>query len=253
MTVRRNPGPDDDADDHIPDAPGRWQHPSEVGLAERGRTDRRRSSVIAVGLVLSGIGLLVSGVMLGSMDADDEPDDVVADRIEKSVVNIVVDDEGVSSTVTGLVLDDQGHLVVPASTLEGADEIWARCVDGKMQRSDVVARDDEQDLAVVKVASPAGRPVELSSTAPEPGVAVLAVAAVPGGITTSDATVGTSGSSTPADRFHAEPASATAQTALVFDRDGALMGMSTRPSTGSQVEVRSAAGMLSAAQRLLER
>ena len=254
MTVRRDPGAEDGADDDLPSgAPQRWQHPSEVGLAVRGRTDRRRSAVIAAGVLLGGLGLLVSGVLLGSMDHAEDADDDVADRIEASVANVVVVEDGVSATVTGLVLDDEGHLVVRATSLGRAEEIWARCADGTMEAASVVARDDTQDLAIVRIESPAGRPPEVSDAMPEPGLDVLAVDAVPGAVTTTEAVVAPSDASTPADRFHAEMTGAGAGPTLVFDVDGALLGMSTHGSdAGHAVEVASAAGMIGAAHRLLE-
>ncbi len=258
MTDRRNPDPGehaDDADDtpdHRTGGPQRWQHPSEVGLAVRGRSDRRRSAVIVAGLLLGGVGLLVSGVLLGSMD-DAETDDVVADRIEHSVANVVVVQDGVGSTVTGLVLDHDGHLAVRAGALRGAEEIWARCADGQMESASVVAVDPDKDLAVLRLAAPAGRPAQVSEAVPRPGMDVLAVDAVPGAVNTVEATVTTSTSTTPSDRFHAELGSIDDGASLVFDRDGHLMGMSAAGQGAAVVEVRSAAAMMGAARRLLER
>ena len=251
MTIRRNPGPDDDADDRSGPS-HQWRHPSEVGLAVRGRSDRRRSAVIATGLVLGGVVVLVSGVLLGSMDDPDEPDDVVEHRIEQVVANVVVvDDDGVSSTVTGLVIDDEGHIAASADAVRGAEEIWARCADARMVAASLVAHDD--DLAVLRLSSPAGRPVEVSEAVPSPGLDVLAVGAVPGAVSRAEATVSASDPSTPSDRFHAELASPDDGASLVFDADGRLMGMSTSGPGAAVVEVRTAAGMLGAAHRLLER
>ncbi len=253
MTIRRNPGPDDDADDRHGPSP-QWRHPSEVGLAVRGRSDRRRSTLIATGLVLGGVVVLVSGVLLGSMDDHDGPDDVVEHRIEQAVANVVVvDDEGVSSTVTGLVIDDEGHIAARADALRGAEQIWARCADARMEAAAVVAVDEDQDLAVLRLSSPAGRPVEVSEAVPSPGLDVLAVDAVPGAVSTTEATVSASDPSTPSDRFHAELASPDDGASLVFDADGRLMGMASSRRGSGVVEVHSAAGMLGAAHRLLER
>lgn len=252
MTIRRNPGPGDDADDR-PGPPPQWRHPSEVGLAIRGRTDRRRSTVIAVGLLLGGVAVLVSGVLLGSMDDEDEPVDVVEDRIEHAVANVVVVDEGISTTVAGLVVDDDGHVLVRAGSLQHADEIWARCADARMVTATVVASDEAEDLAVLRLSSPQGRPVEVSEVVPRPGLEVLAVDAVPGAVVARAATVAASAPSTPPDRFHAEMASPDDRVSLVFDVDGDLMGMSTGGDASSVVELRSASAMVGAAHRLLER
>lgn len=253
MTDRPDPGPEGDAD--LPaGAPQRWQHPSEVGLAQRGRTDRRRTTAIAAGVLLGGLGLLVYGVMLGTMDhADERPDTSVADRIEQSVANVVIVTDGMSATTTGLVLDEGGHLLVSAADLRGADEIWARCADGHLESASLVAVDDDEDLAVVRISSPAGRPAELSEHLPEPGTGVVAADAVPGAVTVGDATVVASTASTPPDRFHAELASPRTGTALLFDEHGALLGLTTTASDdGAPVEVRTAADVLGTARRLIE-
>ncbi len=257
MTDRRNPDPDDDAVRLGPSQ--RWQHPSEVGLAVRGRTDRRRSTILVTGLLLGGVSLLVSGVLLGSMDHGEGGDDLTEDRIEHAVVNVVVVEDGISSTATGLVIDRDGHVAVRAGALRDADEIWARCADARMDAATVIAVDEDEDLAVLRLSSPGGRPAEVSEAVPRPGMDVLAVDAVPGAVTTVDATVTASGTSTPPDRFHTELASSGHSASLVFDVHGHLMGMSSgghgvadEPGA-SVVEVHSAAGMIGAAQRLLER
>ena len=203
--------------------------------------------------MLGGVVVLVSGVLLGSMDDHDGPDDVVEHRIEQAVANVVVvDDEGASTIVTGLVIDDQGHVAARAGALRGAEEIWARCADARMESASVVAVDEEHDLAVLRLSSPAGRPAEVSEAVPRPGLDVLAVGAVPGAVTTAEATVSGSDPSTPADRFHAELASPDDRASLVFDVDGRLMGMSSNGPGATVVEVHSAAGMLGAAHRLLD-
>ena len=183
---------------------------------------------------------------------DTDPDDPVMHRIEQSVANVVVVDDGVAATVTGLVLDHDGHLAVRAGALRGSDEIWARCADGRMESASVVAVDADQDLAVLKLSSPAGSPAEVSEAVPRPGMDVLAVGAVPGAVNTAEATVTTSASTTPPDRFHAELESTADGASLVFDPDGHLMGMSASDGGSVVVEVHSAARMVSTARRLLE-
>ena len=217
----------------------------------RGRTDRRRTAIVAAGVLLGGLGLLVSGAWLGSMDDDGEGGDVTS-RIEESVANVVVVDEGVSTTTTGLVLDHDGHLVVSASALGGADEIWARCADGRMESATVVAMDEAQDLAVVRIDAVAGRPATVAPMVPTPGAEVVAVESVPGAVTTSDVRVTPSTASTPTDRFHVELASSDGGTSLLFDQAGALVGMTgNETSNGSSTEVRSASSTVGAAKQLI--
>ena len=68
MTGGHDPSAEHGPDERALQSGRAWQHPSEVGLATRGRVDRRRSTLIASGVVLGGVGLLLSGLVMGTMD-----------------------------------------------------------------------------------------------------------------------------------------------------------------------------------------
>ncbi len=145
---------DDDAPLSRPPGPDRsWQHPSEVGLAVRGRVDRRRSSVLATGLVLSGLGLLVTGVLMGQLPRTATPPEPTA--IELAAPSLVavtaVGPEGVSRHGTGVVLDDDGHLLLPSDGLGEDDDVWTRTTGGELRRGELVGVDEHVGIAVLRV------------------------------------------------------------------------------------------------------
>jgi hypothetical protein len=146
---------DDDEPLPRPDQPDRmWQHPSEVGQAVRGRVDRRRSSVLATGLVLSGLGLLVTGVLMGQMPDAEEPAPPATptELAAPSLVEVTaVDPEGVSHSSTGVVIDERGHLLVTAERLASAEDVWARADGDELRRGVVIGIDDHLGIAVLRV------------------------------------------------------------------------------------------------------
>ncbi len=175
-------GGDDPDTPEGPDGPalhgGRaWQHPSELGLATRGRADRRRSTMIASGVLLGGLGMLLTGLVLGTMDdpATATTSTLPVDRARQSVA-LVMDTGGDPSTAaTALVLDDAGHLLVGADSVAGTDRVWAKCHTGEMQEAVVVGRDEATDLAVLKLELPRGVPVSVDATVPAPGTDLVLV------------------------------------------------------------------------------
>jgi S1-C subfamily serine protease len=170
----------DDADEQPPASPADrpWRHPSEVGLAERGRADRRRGSALAAGLVVAGVSLLVVGAVLGLAGARDTDRDVAAsaprDLIEPTVAAVATATPDGRRTTTGLVLDRDGHLVVSAASVAGATEVWATCGDRAPQSARVLGVDPAVGVALLHVGEPAGRPV-VEQREPTAGTDVLAV------------------------------------------------------------------------------
>jgi hypothetical protein len=248
-----------------------WAHPSEVGLVTRGRSDRRRSSFIATGVVIGGLGLLLSGVLLGSGDpvgtvsADSRP----IERIERSVATIMTVRDGFSSVRTGLVVDGRGHLVVPADDLRGADEIWVRCHGGPTLRATEIGVDRSSGLGVIRSEKPSGSAPSVADTLPRPGQEVVIARATPSAAVTRPGTVGAEvvidgaplgpwerrdrvttvalePSAGGTDRHRADDGS------LVFDRSGALLGIATRAATGTgDLRDESGAPQLVPAQQVL--
>lgn len=209
-----------------------WTHPSEVGLATRGVSDRRRSTIVATGIVLGGLGLLLSGVVLGSstqrlegVTADSEP----IDRIERSIATVVAVHDGASSVVTGVVIDAEGHVLVPAGEVSGADALWARCDGSPLVRAEALGAHPEDGIAVLRLPRPAGTPVTASATSPRAGMDVVVAGAATDSVTTRAAEIG------PGLRLVGGPldlsvrqvvdVDRTAEGHLVFDPGGHLLGM----------------------------
>ena len=279
MTGVDDPGPDDGPDPAGAPAARTWQHPSEVGLAQRGRTDRRRTTFIASGVLLGGLGLLLSGMLMGASDTPIAASTTTqpGERAEASVATVSLEgDDGAPRAATGVVLDDEGHLVVDASALDGAlttgatdtSEIWAKCGDATMQLAELVGVDAATALAVLRVPRPAGVPASFATTTPVSGTALRVHGAgrVFDGTSVSDgiersSTMGALISLGP-DRtqlaFGAQvltddvPADGALQGAAVFDPSGRLSGLVSAASGGAgTLEVLSAQDVADAADRVL--
>ena len=251
-----------------------WQHPSEVGLAVRGRHDRKRSARLAAGVVLGGIGILVTGVLLGSMDGrgDVTPTTTPVDGASRSVAHVSVVEGERTSTVTGVVVDAEGHVLVPAAAVADADEIWVRCHDGMSERTSVLGQDPGTGLAVLRLERPAGEPAVDVDDRPEVGTEVVTMHARGGkGVSVRNGVVEPIGAvllaarPTPTLRAEVEtdpvgdePASAVQDGGVVFDRSGRWVGMTggvvdgTTDSATESVEVVPATQALRVAQRLID-
>ncbi|MFN7150620.1 MAG: trypsin-like peptidase domain-containing protein, partial [Microthrixaceae bacterium] len=257
------------AEESTVDAPRTWQHPSEVGLAVRGRVDRRRSALIASGVVLGGLSLLLSGVLLGGMEepGDTTSSTIPSDRAAQSIASVMITSDDTMSSATGVVLDDDGHVLVDAAAVDGATEIWARCADGELQPATVLGTDPGTDLSVLRMESGAGVPASIATAAPAAG-ADLQLVATQGATTTTLRSVVISGASDePARlidlrtlgapvRFAAAPADATDEPlrgAMAFDRAGRLSGIVATDVDASSgtVAVLAAAEATEAAARLI--
>ncbi len=171
--------PDDDDLDPLPPLGGErtWVHPSEVGMDQRGRSDRRRGKVLAGGLVVGGVGLLLAGVLMGlGWGNGDSPQATssTVDAVTPSLAALTVVRGSAQSTVTGVVLDGEGHVAVRASALDGSSEVWASCGGRPPARAEVVASDDVADVAVVRVPTESGRAV-VDGTRPRAGAEVTVV------------------------------------------------------------------------------
>jgi len=153
VTGGYEPNDDDEPLPHPPGADRPWQHPSEVGLAVRGRVDRRRSSVLATGLVLSGLGLLVTGVLMGQLPrAAAPPVPTATELAAPSLVAVTaVDPDGISHHSTGVVLDDRGHLLVASERVDAGDDIWTRATGGDLRQGRLVGVDEHLGIAVLRV------------------------------------------------------------------------------------------------------
>lgn len=279
MTGGDDPGLDDGPDERTLQSGRAWQHPSEVGLATRGRADRRRSTFVASGVVLGGVGLLLTGVVLGGLK---EPSDTTTstlpmERADLSVATVSVAD-GAKGTVTGVVVDDDGHVIVDAAAIGDADRVWAKCGDGELQPAEVVGSDPDTGLVLLQLEDPSGVPVSVSRTPPAPGSELRLVRAR-GGVAAAVPAVAAAApaphtgqlmnlvaASTPR-HFEASLPDAAASNSdasapgigltgsMAFDRAGRLLGIVTGvPDTGGDadaVHVLTASEVMDAADRLI--
>jgi putative serine protease PepD len=86
--------------------------------------------------------------IINSAAADDEPIAAVAAAVSPSVVQIETKD-GLGS---GVVYDDQGHILTAAHVVDGAGKsVNVRLADGSVRKGTVVGADDVSDVAVVSI------------------------------------------------------------------------------------------------------
>lgn len=194
--------------------------------------------------MISGIGILVTGALIGSGDRTDSDATPVTpmDKLSHSVVHVTVVRDADMAMVTGLVLDDQGNVLVPADSVGAGDEVWARCSGGASELVQIVGADAPSNLAVIRLGVPAGSPAVASSAAPEVGVEVVTVHARFGtdlamrdGTVASAVTSSTAATTEPL--FLAEisnrpengptPTTTDLSGGFVFDRGGKFVGMTT--------------------------
>jgi S1-C subfamily serine protease len=269
MTGGSEPGPFDGAEESTVDAPRTWQHPSEVGLAVRGRVDKRRSALIASGVVLGGLSLLLSGVLLGGMEepGDTTSSTIPSERGAQSIASVMVTSDDTMSSATGVVLDDDGHVLVDATAVEGATEIWARCADGELLQATVLGTDPDTDLSVLQMESGAGVPASIATATPSAG-ADLQLVATSGAATTTLRSVVAGGVQDEPTRLidlrslgaparfataPADPIDEPLRGAMAFDRAGRLSGIVATDVDASSgtVEVLAAADAAEAAARVI--
>jgi len=172
-------GTEDRPDERALQSGRAWQHPSEVGLATRGHADRRRSTMIASGVLIGGLGVLLSGLVIGNLGgpATATASTIPVQRAERSIALVMSYEGDDATSSSGLVLDDEGHLLVDADAVTGADRIWAKCADGEMQPAEVVGEDRSTGLVVLRIDRPRGDPVSVADLPPSPGEELRVVSA----------------------------------------------------------------------------
>lgn len=161
-------------------------HPSQ-------RQDRPKRTVGVGGLALAVVlaGLLGGGVVAGTSAVLDETGGITTSQTEgieinnpesatvvtaaaakasPSVVTLAVSEGGQGGSGSGIILDDQGHVLTNTHvvTLGGAaanPEIQVRMSDGSVTNATVVGTDPLSDLAVIQLENTEGiQPAELGSS-----------------------------------------------------------------------------------------
>jgi S1-C subfamily serine protease len=98
----------------------------------------------------------VSEQVVIEVDAEEQLLINIYERVNPAVVNINVaanlfgdlSDFGAGS---GFVIDKEGHIVTNNHVVEGADQLRITFSDGAVAAAEIVARDEDSDLAVIKV------------------------------------------------------------------------------------------------------
>lgn len=90
------------------------------------------------------------------------------ERVSPSVVYVAITTGGLTGrgSGSGFVWDTEGHIVTNNHVVESASRIEVRFADGTTAEAELVGRDPDNDLAVIKVDVPASRlhPVELGDS-----------------------------------------------------------------------------------------
>ena len=160
----------------LPPADRPWQHPSEAGRAKADDTDRRRGVRLSLLLVLAGAGLLALGIAIGRADRDQAQTAAPSEKIGPTVATIAFSSGGQTQMATGVAVDRNGHVLVRASLLEGARRLRAACAGHAPAAATVVAVDEVDDVALVRMSGSSCRTVPVA-TKPKVGTEVMAVRA----------------------------------------------------------------------------
>jgi S1-C subfamily serine protease len=102
----------------------------------------------------------------------------VYDRVRPSVVQVTMSAGRGEGTGTGIVIDDEGHILTNNHVVGGANGIEVRFADGSTSAATVVGTDPANDLAVIQVSDPEAplSPAALGdSDSLNPGDPVLAI------------------------------------------------------------------------------
>ncbi|QCU77735.1 PDZ domain-containing protein [Citricoccus sp. SGAir0253] len=101
---------------------------------------------------------------------DATPVTAAAAKAAPSVVTLSVSDGQAAGSGSGVILDDQGHIltnthVVTLGGQSGSTDITVQTADGNVHTATMVGIDPESDLAVVKIDAPGLTPIELGRSA----------------------------------------------------------------------------------------
>lgn len=160
----------------LPPADRPWQHPSEAGRARADDSDRRRGGRLALLLVLGGVSLLALGIAIGRADRGTGGSAAASERIVPTVATIAFQADGRTQMATGVAVDRRGHVLVRASLLDGARRLQAACAGDRPAGARVVAVDELDDVALVRMSGASCRTVPAAAS-PQVGADVMAVRA----------------------------------------------------------------------------
>ncbi len=101
----------------------------------------------------------------------------IADRVSPSVVSIAVRTAAGGGEGSGVVWDDQGHVVTNAHVVASGEEVRVTLSDGRTYPAEITGSDPATDLAVLKVVDPPKdlRPIQISKDTLAVGGPVMAI------------------------------------------------------------------------------
>ncbi len=103
--------------------------------------------------------------VLKDLDPEERNNVLVYSRVNKSVVNITTESEGLgffgdetsTGTGSGFVIDKQGHLLTNFHVIQGAGAVRVTLYDGSAHTAKVVGQDASNDAAVLLIKAPADK------------------------------------------------------------------------------------------------
>ena len=183
---------------------------SDPAHADNDRNDGRSLSRTGLGgiIVISVVVAMLTGIVAGSLAAwvimgrtqlapivatqrplityakeSEASAAAVYQAVAPSVVTILVrDDErpGQMGTGTGIIIDEQGHILTNNHVISDVDRVLVQLLDGRTVFADIIGRDPGTDLAVIRAKFPPGT-LNIArfgdSQAVQPGDPVFAIGA----------------------------------------------------------------------------
>ncbi len=111
---------------------------------------------------------------------DEQENILIYEKYNKAVVNITTESYRLnfflepvpeSDTGSGTIIDQQGHILTNYHVVQGAERVYVTLHDGTVFEGDIIGKDRESDLAVVKI-DPRGKELTVIEFAVNPNLKV---------------------------------------------------------------------------------
>jgi serine protease DegQ len=119
----------------------------------------------------------VDGIVGGGASARDTFERIpnIVDEVEPSVVTVLVRGSQGEGSGSGVIWDDDGHIVTNNHVVEGAGDVEIALASGTRLDAELVATDPLTDLAVVRVGQRGLPPAEFATSLPDVGALAVAL------------------------------------------------------------------------------